>query len=153
MLTIEDKLRRFKEEKERKAAKEKEKKEKARQEAYKRYQEQYRLAHGQMKTSKELAHDRMLRRKALEKEKKKKREKEEEKKKYIISRTVSVYSEKWIEREAREEDLYTKEELMNPPEGETGTIRWDVWERLVNEYRSKLENERSWKHELSLHNP
>lgn len=152
-MTYEEKLKRFKEEKERKAAKEKEKKEKARQEAYKRYQEQYRLAHGQMKTSAELARDRMLRRKALEEEKRKKREKEDAKKKYITSRTVSVYNEKWIEREAREEDLYTKEELMNPPEGETGVIRWDVWERLVNEYRSKLENERSWEHEPSLHNP
>lgn len=152
-MTIKEKLRRFKEEKERKAAKEKEKKEKARQEAYKRYQEQYRLAHVQMKTSAELAHDRMLRRKALEKEKRKKREKEEEKKKYITSRTVSVYNEKWIEREPREEDLYTKEELMNPPEEESGRINWSTWNRLVNEYRSKLQNERSWKHELSLHNP
>ncbi len=153
MLTFEEKLRRFREEKERQKEKEKKKKEKERQEAYRQYQEQYRLAHGQMKTSKELARDRVLRRKALEQEKRKKREKEDAKKKYITSRTVSVYGEKWLEREAREEDLYTKSELMNPPEGETGAIRWDVWERLVNEYRSKLENERSWKHELSLHNP
>lgn len=152
-MTIKEKLRRFKEEKERKAAKEKEKKEKARQEAYRQYQEQYRLAHGQMKTSAELARDRMLRRKALEEEKRKKREKEEEKKKYITSRAVSVYGEKWLERDPREEDLYTKSELMNPPEGETGRINWSAWFRLVNEYRSKLENERSWKHELSLHDP
>ena len=137
MLTIEEKLRRFREEKELKAAKEKKKKEKARQEAYKRYQEQYRLAHGQMKTSAELARDRMLRRKALEEEKRKKREKEDAKKKYITSRTVSVYNEKWIEREAREEDLYTKEELMNPPEGETGRLSDRFWE-LIEEVKKEL---------------
>lgn len=140
MLTFEEKLRRFKEEKERQEEKEKKKKEKARQEAYKRYQEQYRLAHGQMKTSAELARDRMLRRKALEQEKRKKREKEEEKKKYITSRTVSVYNEKWVEREPREEDLYTKEELMNPPEEETGRINIDVWNRLAKECRIMLGN-------------
>lgn len=152
MLTFEEKLRRFKEEKERQEEKEKKKKEKARQEAYKRYQEQYRIAHGQMKTSAELARDRMLRRKALEQEKRKKREKEEEKKKYITSRTVSVYGEKWLERFPDEADLYTLEQLFNPPEDETGRINIDVWNRLVNEYRSKLLNEKRSK-EQEIHNP
>lgn len=139
-MTYEERLRRFKEEKERKEQKEKAKKEKERKEAYRQYQEQYRLLHGQMKTSAELARDRMLRRKALEEEKRKKREKEEENKHYIISRTVSVYNEKWIEREAREEDLYTKEELMNPPEEETGRINWEYWNKLVSEVKKILQN-------------
>ena len=139
-MTYKERLRRFREEKEKMELKEKKKREEARQEAYKRYQEQYRLAHGQMKTSAELARDRMLRRKALEQEKRKKREKEEENKHYIISRTVSVYNEKWIEREPREEDLYTKEELMNPPEEETGRINWEYWNKLVSEVKKILQN-------------
>ena len=142
MMSYEERLRRFKEEKEQKEQKEKAKKQKAREEAYKRYQEQYRLLHGQMKTSAELAHDRMLRRKALEEEKRKKREKEEERKQYFISRTVSVYNEKYTEREPREEDLYTKEELMNIelfPE-ETGRINWEYWNKLVSEVKKILQN-------------
>jgi len=139
-MTYEERLRRFREEKEKMELKEKKKREEARQEAYRQYQEQYRLAHGQMKTSKELARDRMLRRKALEEEKRKKREKEEERKQYVISRTVSVYNEKWIEREPREEDLYTKEELMNPPEGEDGRINWDFYQKLVAEVKKILQN-------------
>ena len=90
----------------------------------------------------------------LDEEKRKKREYYhiQNQKKYWKTH-VPIYRTNDMQRESREEDLYTKEELMNPPEEETGVIRWDVWERLVNEYRSKLQNERSWKHELSLHNP
>lgn len=35
-------------------------------------------------------------------------------------------------------ELYTKEELMNPPEGETGRIRWQVWDRMVSECKHML---------------
>lgn len=35
-------------------------------------------------------------------------------------------------------ELYTKEELMNPPEGESGRIRWQVWDRMINEYQHML---------------
>lgn len=63
-----------------------------------------------------------------------------------------VYRTNTMQRESREEDLYTLEELHNPPEEETGRIRWDVWERLVNEYRSKLQNE-SRNKEQEIHNP
>ena len=140
MMSYDERLRRFREEKEQKEQKEKAKKDKERQEAYKRYQEEYRLLHGQMKTSAELAHDRMLRRKALEEEKRKKREKEEERKQYVISRTVSVYDEKWLQREPREEDLYTLEELHNPPEEETGRINWEYWNKLVSEVKKILQN-------------
>ena len=55
--------------------------------------------------------------------------------------------EKERSRQAREIDmkgffgdgeLYTKEELMNPPEGETGRIRWQVWDRMVSEFQHML---------------
>lgn len=32
-------------------------------------------------------------------------------------------------------DLYTKEELMNPPEGETGRLNWLQWDKMVEECR------------------
>ena len=44
------------------------------------------------------------------------------------------------EREAREDDLYTLEQLFNPPEEETGRINIEVWNRLVNEVRVLLSN-------------
>lgn len=34
-----------------------------------------------------------------------------------------------------DEDLYTKEELMNPPEGETGRLNWLQWDKMVEECR------------------
>ena len=120
MLTFEEKLRRFKEEKER----QKEKEKKKRKKRIKEYQAAYRLAHGH-KPRKKQARKRRIKEKRLE---------------FIEQRTVSVYNERWIEREPREEDLYTLEELHNPPEEETGAIRWDVWERLVKECRSMLGN-------------
>ncbi len=78
-----------------------------------------------------------------------------EKRLEYIERTVSIYGG-WLEREPREEDLYTEYELKHIEElypEETGRINWSSWTRLVNEYRSKLQNERSWKHEPSIHNP
>lgn len=45
-----------------------------------------------------------------------------------------------VEREAREDDLYTLEQLFNPPEEETGRINIDVWNRLVKECRIMLGN-------------
>lgn len=35
-------------------------------------------------------------------------------------------------------ELYTKQELMFPPEGEFGRIRWQVWNRLVSEFQHML---------------
>ena len=32
-------------------------------------------------------------------------------------------------------DLYTKEELMNPPEGEVGRLNWLQWDKMVEECR------------------
>lgn len=35
----------------------------------------------------------------------------------------------------RNEDLYTKEELQNPPEGEAGRLNWLQWDKMVEECR------------------
>lgn len=35
----------------------------------------------------------------------------------------------------RNEDLYTKEELQNPPEGESGRLNWLQWDKMVEECR------------------
>lgn len=93
----------------------------------------------------------------LDEEKRKKREywHIQNQKKYWKTH-VPIYRTNDMERDSREEDLYTEYELHHIEElypEETGRINWSTWERLVNEYRSKLQNERSWKHELSLHNP
>lgn len=51
-----------------------------------------------------------------------------------------VYRTNTMQRESREEDLYTKEQLMNPPEEESGRINVEVWNRLVKECRIMLGN-------------
>lgn len=53
---------------------------------------------------------------------------------------IPVYRTNTMERESREEDLYTLEELFNPPEHETGRINIEVWNRLVKECRIMLGN-------------
>lgn len=100
---------------------------------------------------------RLEKEKNLDEEKRKKREywHIQNQKKYWKTH-IPIYKTNDMQREAREEDLYTEYELKHIEElypEETGRINWSSWERLVNEYRSKLQNERSWKHELSLHNP
>lgn len=39
----------------------------------------------------------------------------------------------------RDEDLYTKEELQNPPKGETGRLNWLEWDKMVEECRRMLQ--------------
>lgn len=53
---------------------------------------------------------------------------------------IPVYRTNTMQRESREEDLYTLEELFNPPEHETGRINIEVWNRLVKECRIMLGN-------------
>lgn len=49
--------------------------------------------------------------------------------------SINIYSSPLIEREPRDEDLYTtREEIMNDP---TGEINWNVWDRLVEEFHRK----------------
>lgn len=77
----------------------------------------------------------------LDEEKRKKREyyRIQNQKRYW-STHIPIYRTNGMEREAREEDLYTLEELFNPPEHETGRINIDVWNRLVKECRIMLGN-------------
>lgn len=91
--------------------------------------------------------------KNLDEEKRKKREyyHEQNQKRYWKTHTP-VYRTNTMQRESRETDLYTLEELHNPPEEETGRIRWDVWERLVAEVK-RIFNERDWNKEQEIHNP
>lgn len=132
-MTYEEKLRRFREEKERQKEKEKKKREKR----IKEYQAAYRKAHGH-KTRKQQARERRIKEKRLEKEREVRENERQERLAFIEQRTISIYSEKWLERDPRNEDLYTLEELFNPPEEETGRINKDVWDRLVNEVRTLL---------------
>lgn len=67
---------------------------------------------------------------------------EQNQKRYWKTHTP-VYRTNTMQRESREEDLYTLEELFNPPEEETGRINIDVWDRLVKECRIMLGNMRS----------
>lgn len=67
----------------------------------------------------------------------------EQNQKRYWSKHIPIYKTNTMERESREEDLYTLEELFNPPEEETGRINIDVWDRLVKECRIMLGNMRS----------
>lgn len=67
----------------------------------------------------------------------------EQNQKRYWSTHIPIYRTNGMEREAREEDLYTLEQLFNPPEEETGRINIDVWNRLVKECRIMLGNMRS----------
>lgn len=76
------------------------------------------------------------RRKAEKAEKKRERGRQ----RYWETHTPVYHTNGRVEREAREEDLYTLEELFNPPEEETGRINKEVWDRLVNEVRVMQSN-------------
>ena len=52
-----------------------------------------------------------------------------------------IYHSHLIERDAREDDLYTLEELKNIEElypEETGRINWSAWDRIINKCREEL---------------
>lgn len=136
MMTCEERLRRFREEKEKKERKEKKKREEAKQEAYKKYQAAYRKAHGH-KPRQEQTRERLIKQKRLEKEREVREKERQERLIFIEQRTVSVYGEKWNEKELPEEALYTKEELQNPPEGERGRLSERFWE-LIEEVKREL---------------
>lgn len=56
---------------------------------------------------------------------------------------IPIYRQKYMERQTSDDDLYTKEELMNPPEGEYGKINWTVWDRLVEKVKNDLISNRT----------
>lgn len=84
-----------------------------------------------------------LEREQAEKEERRSAEKIKERKHLYYIQVVKPKKEKpfiygndsRFEREPREEDMYTKEELMNPPEGEVGRINWLKWNEVVEECR------------------
>lgn len=94
---------------------------------------------------------RQARLKQQKREKKERQRKADERRKKQMQRQLEIQrkaddakSEKERYRQAREIDmkgffgdgeLYTKEELMFPPEGEAGRIRWQVWNRLISEFQ------------------
>lgn len=51
---------------------------------------------------------------------------------------LPVYRTKYVERFPDNEELYTKEELMNPPEGENGRINWTKWSESVKATKKLL---------------
>ena len=87
---------------------------------------------------------RLEKEKNLDEEKLKKRQyyHEQNQKRYWKTHTP-VYRTNTMQRDSREEDLYTLEELFNPPEEESGRINVEVWNRLVKECRIMLGNMRS----------
>lgn len=65
-----------------------------------------------------------------------KRRQLEEEERLREMRTLNIYRTKYLERFPDENELYTKEELMNPPEGETGKINWDKMDALIEEVKN-----------------
>ena len=132
-MTYEEKLRRFREEKERQEQKKKEKQKKHEKE----YQAAYRKAHGH-KTRKQQARERLIKQKRLEKEREVRENERLERLMFIEQRTISVYCTKWYEREMPEEEMYTKEQLLNPPPEETGRLSERYW-ALIDEVKKIFE--------------
>lgn len=55
-----------------------------------------------------------------------------------ITFSLSIYNSNLIERETAEEDLYqTREELQQWERENYPCINWDLWDRLVQEFRRK----------------
>ena len=64
-------------------------------------------------------------------EKAKKRLENEE---YTLNRTVRVYHNRYVDRSFADDEVYsTREELMEAEKRGEGSIRWDVFDKLVNE--------------------
>lgn len=63
-----------------------------------------------------------------------KRRQLEEEERLREMRTLNIYHTKYQERFPDENELYTKDELMNPPEGETGRLSERYWE-LIEEVK------------------
>lgn len=56
-----------------------------------------------------------------------------------LSRTLTIYNTKYIERFIGEDDLYTsREELMEAEQRGEGKIKWDKFDELVNKTKKDL---------------
>lgn len=74
------------------------------------------------------------------------REEQEANRQQRENRTIPIYHRKWMVRERYDEELYTKYELEHIEElypEEQGRINFDVFWRLVNEFKEKYERERN----------
>lgn len=79
----------------------------------------------------------LLRKRQEEKQKEEEKKKEEEV--HTISRTIVIYSTRYIERFSSYEDLYTtREELQEAEERLEGRIKWDVWDKIIAETRKLI---------------
>lgn len=57
-----------------------------------------------------------------------------------FSRIITIYNSKYIERFIGEDDLYvTREQLKEAEQRGEGSIRWNVWDSIVNKTRKELE--------------
>ena len=58
-----------------------------------------------------------------------------------LRRDIQIYHQKFIERESKEDDLYTLYELQHIEElypNERGRIKWHNWEKIVEQVRHQL---------------
>ena len=64
---------------------------------------------------------------------------QEERDRQLLRMPIPIYGTRYIERfPADDRSVYTKEELMNPPEGESGRIDWKKWRQSVKATKKLL---------------
>lgn len=64
---------------------------------------------------------------------------QEERDRQLLRMPIPIYGTKYIERfPSDDRSVYTKEELMNPPEGESGRINWKKWRESVKATKKLL---------------
>lgn len=88
-------------------------------------------------------------RKAREKARKQEKAQHKEEKPHfqVISRTFSIYQNRYIERETAEDDLYaTREELEKAM---PNNINWKLWDKLIEQLNDNNANKRK-KNNVSL---
>lgn len=73
------------------------------------------------------------------KEQEKKALKRLEKRIYEAQRTIIIYRSKYIDRFQADDEVYkTREELMEAERRGEGSIRWDVFDKLIEETKQQL---------------
>lgn len=75
----------------------------------------------------------------LSTDKEKSRQKAQEQQIEAISRIISIYNSRYIERFADENELYqSREELKQAEKNNEGKINWELWQTLVNSTKQEL---------------
>lgn len=73
------------------------------------------------------------------KEQEKKALKRQEKYVYRSQRTITIYRSKYIDRFQADDEVYlTREELMEAEKRGEGSIRWDVFDKLIEETKRQF---------------